>query len=365
MKTSKRRNVKTSGLVWCVILLLAVPGAGCAAAEAVVSLLSVVLPPAVRLATRAKPQADPPGRDDTVVALRSTGTVAVRRTPVKPRAEWAKVTAWLEVNIGTPEELINARAGLRHWSAVTDTVIVSTSPGKADVVYPALRVPGMIVSPGMKGSPIFGSRDDTRLDEFGAWQTFAAEVAAALSVTGGRTILLEMESASKPVIYGRAPIDWGGYAACLHHLPPDVSVIWYPTVWSADPLVRNRQVKLCELAGGVLRGRIHWTDLTINRPGDVHASSKPLMTARLDALELEYSPPHVGRFKIVYTHATDGRYWPYEDIVEAVRLVRPPDVVLFYPHAGRDNWVKGSEKIVTRLLKAGYPRRPHSRANPR
>lgn len=292
---------------------------------------------------------------------------------------WPKIVPWLEVNRGTPEELANARGGLRHWQDMTDRAIISTEPGKANDVYPQLHEMlaewsiDIEIIGGMKGAPIFDSRDNTRLDEFGAWKYFGAEVTAVLQATGYKTVLLEMESALNPVIYGHTPIDWGAYGACLHHLPPDCEAIWYPPVWSGDPVVRKRQVKLCELAGSALRNRIRWTDLTINRPSDVHASTKPLITARLDAIQLDYTfpmtpeqtrareeltVPNVGRFKLLYTYGGAFPYWPYDQIVDAVRLVQPPDVVLLYPHSGPDNWVEGSRQIVARLLKAGYPRNP-------
>jgi len=148
------------------------------------------------------------------------------------------ITPWVECT--SPDTAIDASdpssptilevvvQGLQTWKHVTNTAIVSTVVGQADL-YPTLqgRVPGMTFIPGVKtSSALEGSY---RFDDVSRWRILASEITAICAAAGQNRIVIENELALEGYYAGVEEIDFDQLRLGLAELPADIEYLWYPS----------------------------------------------------------------------------------------------------------------------------------------
>jgi len=159
---------------------------------------------------------------------------------VTPMVEVNWVDAPMRGVPGTPTYFEHAVEGLRIWQRVTDTAIVSTRPGNAEL-YTRLRdsVPGMRIIPGLKTKDLLD-----RLDSVNGWKAVVREVAAICDTSGERVVLIENEKAVYPFIRGEQSADMDQLRKALSFLPKDIEYLWYPSIFGTEK-EQMRCAQLC------------------------------------------------------------------------------------------------------------------------
>ncbi len=260
-----------------------------------------------------------------------------------------RIIPWVEVNF-PPRYVEDAVEGLRIWRKVTDTAIVSTMPGRADL-YRELRkrVPDMHIIPGLKTMDLL-----KRFDSVGGWRIVAKELAAIRAASGERVILLDNEIAMKPYIDGVQPVNLDRLRTGLSKLPRDIDYLWYPSIFGKDDKQR-RNAEVCRVVEEVLKD-VRFLDQRYQGIRAVTDRARIAADKRLKAIARKPTLP------MLYFYGSDGRYvwWKDEQVHEALEHIRrewgdSADVVI-YP--GVKRWVEAASSISRRIPLIDRQRRP-------
>ena len=224
--------------------------------------------------------------------------------------------------------------GLVVWSKITDTAIVSTSPG-GESLYPVLlaRVPGITIIPGVKTHELL-----PRFDSVTGWKAVARQVTAVLKAAGGKRVLLENETACKKYFNGEQEIDLDRLREGLRQLPAGIEVIWYPSITGAGERQRQRCERVCRIAAEVLD--VLFVNLSMNSPKALRHKASHRGKQRLDKIAKKPTIP------MMYCYGPGSRWWMDEDIPGALKHVMGGRVIL-YP--GGKRWPQAARSI-TKLL---------------
>jgi hypothetical protein len=278
--------------------------------------------PAAPPAPPARPAtADVRGGDDD--AAREAGAAAA-----------PKLVPWLELNDENPRTVDSAVQGLLVWRRVTDTALVSTTPGHAGV-YAKLRarVPNMRILPGLKTYTLL-----PRPDSVEGWREVAAEIRRLVAETGERTVLLENETALKECLDGKMTIDDERFRAALRTIPPDVTILWYPAIHSGNAAKNRRSETICRIVAESCR--VQFTDLGRATP---RTAAEKWTKASRETMRAISTRPAV---PILYC-CGDG-YWSYSQIPPAAAECGAAEVLVF---PGASRWRDAAEALAAAAAK--------------
>lgn len=258
-------------------------------------------------------------------------TIQQTRCPIRP---------WVEANQGSRSEekrraeRVQCIAGAKVWSEITDTIIVTTTPGHADL-YPMLaqQLPGLRIIPGLKTHPVF------RTDGFDFtfnWSRLATEVQGILDTTGTDTFVLEHETAFGRYWRGELPLDLVSLKSGLLQLPRDVTYLWYP-VLLANELQRAACVPMMQVVQETIDCQL--VDLTMCEPPEQRDNI--IAQQALDDLATTHPPVPIQYF--------GGPYWPVSRFGEALKraAARPFSI----PYPGLSAWESTAREIVAGITK--------------
>lgn len=255
-----------------------------------------------------------------------------------------QIVPWIEVNSDyygyyPPSSLESAVEGLLIWQRITDTAIVSTTPGNAPL-YTELRqrVPGMQIIPGLKTSLHLGLDGFDQLD---AWELIAQDVSEMAATSGQTRFVFENEGALYGYWDGDYSIDFDQMRQCLGYLPTELEYIWYPGLGGETPFKRARSQALCEAVEDELHPR--FVNLGFDRPQ--WRESDPWSYVTLDELAEKPTMP------IIYFGCWTVCYWEYGDVDQVLEDLEtyPEDYpeAIFYP--GFYRWVEAADAITMEL----------------
>lgn len=275
-------------------------------------------------------------------SARSAQTTTQRARARTARA--ARPVPWIELITVNDQTVSEAIEGLRYWSQVTDTAIVTLVPGKSALYFRIRQeVPGVQIIPALPTAAVLMT---DKLDSVAGWRTIAREVRQICRRTGCDTYLLENEVAVKAYLEGKREIDFDRFRAGLEQLPKDLKVLWYPCIGSND--WEPRYLRLAEVVDDVLNARLVDHLSMYNR----HHLNHPRVKATMGRLDKVISRPPV---QMIYCMKSPG-YWALEDVPEALRLAHG-DWAIVYP--GAKAWVEAARVISQRLLELNQvPGRP-------
>jgi len=258
-------------------------------------------------------------------------------------AKQAKLLPWIEVNVVTTRAVDNAVAGLRRWTDVTDTAIVTTAPGGARI-YPLLRdrVPGMRIIPGLKTNDLL-----KRFDSPAEWASVVRALRAIRSASEESTILLEHESAIRAYLDGTYEIDEDRLKESLRLIPKDLEIIWYPGLVGESDVTQQRAALLCRAAQATLN--VRFTDLSRSGPAAVGYRWARIGKQRLSRMAKEPAIP------LLYFYGPGSKWWHDEQLREALALCDDGWVII-YPGAKR--WQQASRVLSKELLRSTPKARP-------
>lgn len=255
-----------------------------------------------------------------------------------------KILPWVEANHARNDERVIT--GLRAWRRMTDTAIVSTMPGRADL-YRKLeqRLPGMRIIPGLK---LNGGDPRTRLlptfDSVEGWQAVADEVRAICAASGQRRVLIDNETAIKVYRRGKQTINLDRLRRGLRQLPPDIEIIWYQSILGHSVEVQKRYEDVCRAVADVCN--VRFTDRWTQTPEAIH--DKWLEKAHHTLLSIS-SPT----LPMLYAYSEDSGtlHWPDSRIREGLEHVHQHwgsgAEVIIYPGFAR--WVESAHSIRNAL----------------
>ena len=256
------------------------------------------------------------------------------------RADRVKIVPWIEVNTLESKAIDDAASGLLIWRNVTDTAIVSTVPGCADL-YSQLRkkVPGMHIIPGIKTNACLKA-----FDSVPGWRIVADQVRAVCEAAGERRVVLENESALKEYWRGSLDIDLDRLRDGLGRLPQGIEIIWYPSMVGESSEVQQRAERLCRVAAEVLD--VRFTDLSINGPRSVSYRWSKRGKRRLEKLARKATIP------ILYFYGPGSRWWQDDQLFQPLELAGEGWVII-YP--GVKRWRRAADSI-SKILAERNPR---------
>ena len=252
---------------------------------------------------------------------------------------------WVEQNNLDPDKIQNVVDGLLVWQRSTDTAIVSTTPGKAEL-FTTLRAqtPGMHIIPGMK---IHDRVGDTGIDVVANWELVAADVAEIIATSGETRLVLECESAMNAYEEETYDINMATLIEGIQLLPSGIEYWWYTIV--APDHARGRA--LLEAVQEGFGTSVTFVDLDISSPWNVvpgFASQRAARRAAYDAVAL--NPP----LPIVYFFSDNWLYWDEDEILEAMSYTDARPII---PYTGSTHWVARAITL-TNMLNYGTPTPP-------
>jgi len=233
--------------------------------------------------------------------------------------------------------------GLKVWNSVTDTAIVTTMPGKADL-YPRLRqaVPGMRIIPSLKTLELLADG----FESGDGWARVADEVAAIIQLTpNAEQVLLENEEAVRPFIKGDQMSDIARLGAGLLQLPDDMVYLWYPSIWGNEA-EQGRCAEVCRVVEDVLPN-VRFIDQRFQGQPAVTDPSRAAADRRL--MKIAKSPT----LRMAYFYGPDHphMFWRDDQIHQALLQLRSgrtgPAEAVIYP--GWRRWVEAAIALTERL----------------
>jgi len=248
---------------------------------------------------------------------------------------------WLEVNQGSSREedrkveRDTCVAGAKIWAGVTDTIIVSTNTGHADL-YMELRerLPNMTIIPGLKTNDMLKGKFDSP----DAWKAFAVEVNAVLKTSGQRTLVFEHESCLGDLWRGGDPLDLEQVKKGLEYLPQGVKYIWYP-VLLANNDQRSVYVPLMKMVQDTIDCQL--ADITICEPPN-RRDNKTAQAALVDL-----SNDYVAAPMIYLEYFGSTLYWRNTQIREILERGKDRPYLIMYP--GSSDWVSSATEVIAIL----------------
>jgi len=297
-------------------------------------------------------------------------------TPAGPKP---RVIPWLEVNV--PQTALkrwypeSARTrpsarlidycleGLEHWAKVTDTVVVTTKPGKVAALYPELmrrKPPNLSIIGGLKTYILAGTApEDKRPYNFtdpDGWRLIAEDSKKIVEITGSNVVVLENETSLGSYHNGRATIDCDKLAESLKVLRETGIEFWWnlPRILENTPQFPNRKHETARLVRTIaealpncvfLTGFTAWHGWERNRNGEVDRRKMMIELVGLDRMQERFLVTHDG-----YWHKPEGKktrrcFTPQEAYGQMKEL--PGTVFNIYP--GGSSWVPTSKVYREKL----------------
>ena len=255
--------------------------------------------------------------------------------PRSPPGVRARILPWIEVNDAREKSLENAVRGLKIWASVTDTAIVTTAPGHADL-YRKLheRIPGLRIIPGLKTHTLLD-----RFDSIEGWAEVAREVTRICAASGEKELVLENETAIKSYRRGEYDIDPQRFRKAVEQIPSDIKLIWYPSIHGGKASVRQRFEVVCRIIADT--HDVRFTDRSMHGPKAEKSESLKISQRSLEGISSKATIP------ILYSYGGD-RWWRIDDIPRILRSLDAPDVIV-YP--GAKAWTTAARSITSELLK--------------
>lgn len=255
-----------------------------------------------------------------------------------------RLMPWVEVysnsyGVIPPGTLERAVEGLLIWQRVTDTAVVTTTPGNARL-YAILnaRVPGMRIVPGLISQPYLGKQGFDQLD---LWRDLAAEVADIAAVSGDGCFLFDHEHALESYLEGACEINFARLRDCLATLPPNVEYIWYPSLAYDGAQRRARSLAICQVVEAELHPR--FVNLGFDHPR--WREFDPWWYVTLDKLAAKPTVP------LIYFGCWQDCFWDYSQISQVLKDIRtyPENYAdaIVYPSLSR--WVEAAAAITAEL----------------
>ena len=271
----------------------------------------------------------------------------------KPKTtERLTIIPWVELNYKTYDQ--QGIEGLQIWRTVTDTAIVSTRPGRADL-YTKLRkkLPDMRIIPGLKPN---GAGKDLlpTFDSQKGWEDVAKEISKLRETSGQKTVLLENEKAVYPYVRGEQSVDIRKLKKALGSLPDDIEYLWYPSIFGKEE-EQERCAKVCQAVEDVLTN-VRFLDQRFQGQRAVKAGARKDADRRLKAIA---SRPTL-RMAYFYGPNHPNVWWKDDQVLTALSHIRdrpddPGDVVL-YP--GVKRWVEAARSLTAQLQPSVSPEDP-------
>ena len=232
---------------------------------------------------------------------------------------------WIEVN--QPEAVDDAVAGLREWSTLTDTAIVTTVPGLSKI-YDRIRVPGLQIIPGVKTNDALDGFDDVV-----GWKLVSEELSDMAQRCGSDIVVLENETAVAKYERGDEPLNWNPFRQALEQLPKELVYWLWPAMTGENEEAQSRMERLCRTFAE--ERNVVFLDQSYSRPQAVKYSwsvraRDTLAVIVADALN---DPPGIVPKLDFYGPGTD--YWQDGQIHEPLAHVIDAPEVIIYPGAER------------------------------
>jgi len=249
--------------------------------------------------------------------------------PTESASLHSKLIPWVEVNTLDPVAIDRAVEGLLIWRQITDTAIVSTTPGRAEL-YRRLKqkVPDFQIVPGLKTHSVLD-----RFDSVEGWRTIAGDVSAFVEITGSWQVVLENETALKSYAHGNQEMSLEHLRDGLALLPKNVRVVWYPSIYGQDAKTQQRLEAVCRIVAQ--QCDVQFTDLSIDGPKRIGDRWQGMAREKLKPLSRHPTMP------ILYCYG-DDRWWQDEQIPEAIRMAEGKTVIL-YP--GSKRWPEAARSL--------------------
>lgn len=265
-----------------------------------------------------------------------------------------KIIPWVECNSSSKKALAHVLRGMAVWSRVTNTVIVSTVPGKEHIyrelskgVVPHIAVPKhMVVIPGVKTHPVLD-----RFDSLKGWKAVAKSVEAILKHCPGATqVLLENETAMKPYIDGKQKINLRQLARGVSCLPREVEYLWWPTYAGHSYAIQDRYFAVVNAIASQ-----HTLCFISRRLASPTAPDDVWMRYAARGLELTARScwSYHSSVPIIWCGG-DKRHskaWHYKQVPSVLDMVEGDEAIL-YP--GSKNWVEAAKNLASILLTGSH-----------
>lgn len=256
-----------------------------------------------------------------------------------------KVVPCVELNNSRPGNVAIVERGLAQWSRLTDTAIVSTTPGNEGLFPRLAGATGLRIIPGMKLSACVKHIDDPA-----GWLLFAQAVARVAEAAESGLVYLETESATGPYYRGEQTLDVLRFQRCLAHMPDNLTYLWYPAPSSSSPDVYDRQLRVAKLVAAELK--VIWVDMSVNRPAmttERWRAHRLKLEGRLHDLNAAYFfQRDRALWAKVYLYQAP---WAWPTLGEALRWVHPANVAIVYP--GFTGFDENSRRLVDGIIGAG------------
>jgi len=267
-----------------------------------------------------------------------------------PIVQSIKLIPWVELNKATPANVDSVVAGLVQWRVVTDRAFVSVVPGNASVYHELKkRVPDMRILPGLKTNDLLSQFDDVD-----GWGRIGKEMTAILSGSGEDHIVLENESAIRAYLEGKQPIHLPELRKGLQSLPPNVHVIWYPSIVGESEEMQARAAAVCRIAVEVLS--VRFVDLSASGPKTLQSKWARLAKQQLSLISDRPVVP------MLYFYGPGSRWWQDDQIGGALAAATTDfrdsvkqdalaeHWIILYPGAKR--WHEAAASIAAELAEA-------------
>jgi hypothetical protein len=305
-------------------------------------------------------------------ALAATSSKGKATIAVRPRLiPWMEANSphSLASNLYTEEEgarpgmtvLEYCMEGLNYWARVTDTIVITTTIGQVNRLYPVLmarKPPHVTIIGGLKTYTLPGAYEgDLRPYDYAdsaEWEVITHALERIHEITGSGIVVLENETALKPYFRGQAGIDFDRLADAWIPLAETglTTWSWLPWIESNTTAFPDREEQSTEFVGmmaNALPNNVFMTDYA-SWPGWETSGTE---RARRDAMRFLVSPSRVqdglfvtmtGRLVLASNPAKEC-FTPSSALAQLPRLAEKR--VRIYP--GAANWVLVGRAFATEL----------------
>ncbi len=260
-----------------------------------------------------------------------------------------KIFPWVECNSQDEELVARIVEGIRIWRRVTDTVIVTTTPGnfglyrtikRQFLTLPALH--DMRIIPGLKTVSLLGDE----FDNMGAWERVAAEAWWMLLVLGATDFVFEHETAVDDVDSLKDVVDLEA-AITAAALPCPCQYWWYPSVRVRSEAEQALAARICYKAHKVIstptRPLIFIDNATLAGPARTTGAHPDPRAIRAGERIRRIGPA----VPLLYCYGPGSPWWQDVHLKRVIDVYVQESRCILYP--GQERWVEAAESI-TKLL---------------
>lgn len=258
---------------------------------------------------------------------------------------------WVEINRGSNAELNILKKGIPMWEPIVDYVIVSTTPGHANI-YRDLKIDqktnnwggNVPIIPGLKPADFFdcprkNNHAVCELNDPLAWKQYGAELRKIISATQSNIVVLENETLLYAYVIGEVNISPNIIEAGLKTFPKNVTYYWYPPVSSFYVDCRIRQTNLMEIVANILTN-VRFVDLSHSRHSTVFRSFNGITRT------INRTLSNKSLVNMIYVYPKQD-FWRNDQVEQLLLEIFSNEELVFYP--GQAGFIKQGE-IFSRLL---------------